>query len=582
MPRPFGRRHPDPPLPLASGKGEGSPDLTPTVRHLGPEPVRFRPFSFVAGCRCRAATTSRGAAGTPALCGTAGGSPPSCDTARAFPHAAAAGRACRGGYSNGAGRRRGTALPAERRPLTLGVGLAWPHARRGGGRITTITPAGGGQHLPLADMVGRPHHAVLLHLFDQLRRAVVADVQMPLDEGGRGLAFAHHQFHRTVVQRGVGIGIATDQPGGAAGLRVFVLFCHFLKIGGLSLAAQPFHHPLHLGIGNKGAMHPLDPPALAHEQHVALAEQLFRPLFAEDGAGIDLRGDGEGDARREIRLDGAGDHIHRRPLRGHDDMDAGGARHLRQPLHGGLDLLACHQHQIRHLVDHDDDHRQGGEGQRLLLKHRLAGLGVEAGLHAARQHLAAFRRLCHLLVVAGDVAHPQLRHRAVAALHLAHRPFQRADCLGRLRHHRGQQMRDAIVDRQLQHLRVDHDEAHLLRREAVEEGEDHGVDADRFARAGGARDQQMRHAGKIGVDRCSTDVLAEGKRQPPVLLRPVGVVQHLAEEHRLPLWVRQFDANDVARRHAGDAYGNDGHRARDVVREADDTRRLGAGAGSSS
>src|ERR671929_91086 len=36
-----------------------------------------------------------------------------------------------------------------------------------------------------------------------------------------------------------------------------------------------------------------------------------------------------------------------------------------------------------------------------------------------------------LLVVASDVAHTELAHRAVAPFHLAHRPLQRADRLGR-------------------------------------------------------------------------------------------------------------------------------------------------------
>ena len=47
--------------------------------------------------------------------------------------------------------------------------------------------------------------------------------------------------------------------------------------------------------------------------------------------------------------------VHRRPLGGHDHMNAGRARHLRQALHRGLDLLAGDHHQVGHLVDHHDD-----------------------------------------------------------------------------------------------------------------------------------------------------------------------------------------------------------------------------------
>jgi hypothetical protein len=65
-----------------------------------------------------------------------------------------------------------------------------------------------------------------------------------------------------------------------------------------------------------------------------MAEQLFGALLAQNGARIDLRGDLEGAAGREVGLDRAGDDIDRRALRGHDDMDAGGAGHLGKALDG--------------------------------------------------------------------------------------------------------------------------------------------------------------------------------------------------------------------------------------------------------
>ena len=48
------------------------------------------------------------------------------------------------------------------------------------------------------------------------------------------------------------------------------------------------------------------------------------------------------------------------PLRREDQVDADGARHLRQPADRFLDLVARHHHQVGQLVDDDDD-----EGQRL-------------------------------------------------------------------------------------------------------------------------------------------------------------------------------------------------------------------------
>ena len=47
----------------------------------------------------------------------------------------------------------------------------------------------------------------------------------------------------------------------------------------------------------------------------------------------------------------------------------------------------------------------------------------------------------------------------------------------------------------------------------VEQAEDHGVDGDRLAGTGRARDQQMRHARQIDHHRLTGDVLAQGQRQ---------------------------------------------------------------------
>ena len=124
-----------------------------------------------------------------------------------------------------------------------------------------------------------------------------------------------------------------------------------------------------------------------------------------------------------------------------------------------------------------------------------------------------FAALGDALVEAVDVAHAELRHLPVAVLHLAHRPFQRHHRLARVGDDRRQQMRDAVIDRQLQHLRVDHDQPALVGRQPVEQRQDHRVDRDRLARAGGAGDQQMRHAGEVGDHRLAADRLAERERQ---------------------------------------------------------------------
>ena len=145
--------------------------------------------------------------------------------------------------------------------------------------------------------------------------------------------------------------------------------------------------------------------------------------------------------------------------------------------------------------------------------------------------------------------------------------------------HRGQQMRDAVIDRQFQHLGIDHDQPALLGRHLVEQRQDHGVDAHRLARAGGAGDEQMRHAGEIGDDRLAANGLAEADRQLALHLFEVGRGQHFAEIDGLADLVGQLDADGIAAWNHRDAGRNGAHRAGDVVGERNDAARLDAGGG---
>ena len=112
---------------------------------------------------------------------------------------------------------------------------------------------------------------------------------------------------------------------------------------------------LDLVVGHERPVDARDAPAARHVEHVALAEQLLGALLAENGAAVDLARDLERDAGREIGLDRAGDDVDRGALRRHDEMDAGGARHLREALDRALDVLAGDHHEVGHFVDDDDD-----------------------------------------------------------------------------------------------------------------------------------------------------------------------------------------------------------------------------------
>ena len=74
-------------------------------------------------------------------------------------------------------------------------------------------------------------------------------------------------------------------------------------------------------------------------------------------------------------------------------------------------------------------------------------------------------------------------------------------------------MRYSLIDRQLEHFRVNHDEFHVFRLRFIEHAEDHGVDPNGFTGTGGTRYQQVRHLRQIGSDRFARNVFPEDHRE---------------------------------------------------------------------
>ncbi len=149
--------------------------------------------------------------------------------------------------------------------------------------------------------------------------------------------------------------------------------------------------------------------------------------------------------------------------------------------------------------------------------------------------------------------------------------------LAHVGHHRAQQVRDAFVDAQFQHLRVDQDQAHRISLGLVQQRQDHRVDADRFAGAGGAGHHAVRHLGQVRHHRLAGDVLAQRHGQ----LRRALVVDLRAEDlrqaHRLALRVRQLQAHEILagnRLHHAD--GDQRQRTRQVLGQVDDLAALHA------
>ena len=184
-------------------------------------------------------------------------------------------------------------------------------------------------------------------------------------------------------------------------------------------------------------------------------------------------------------------------------------------------------------------------------------------------------RRARVLFISVEVARVVELHELVAVLHLLDHVVQHSRRVLHVGHHRHQQMRDAVVVRQLDLLGVDHDHAHLLGRAAQEHRRDQAVDAAALARAGGAGDEQMRQPGQVGVDGLAGDVLAQPDHERPGRLGEVAV--DVAQGDEVGARVGHLDAHG---RLAGDRRKNadlgSGEGVGQIVLERRDLRHLGA------
>src|SRR5689334_21688401 len=402
-------------------------------------------------------------------------------------------------------------------------------------------------------VIGLRNDAVLFHSLDQTGGAIIADLQAALDVACRGFAFARHDGKSLVVEI-----IARSSVAGAhERVRIIVVLVGLLgdrvEIFRRALGLEKAYDLFDFAVGHEGAMDSANAPAGHHVEHVALAEQLLGALFTQNGPAVDLARHLEGDARREVRFDRAGDDVDGRTLRRGDEMDAGRARHLRQTLHRTFDFFAADHHQIGNLVDDDHDERHEVEPEQFASVDWLTGFAIKTRLDRAFELLALFLGAPNAVVEGFDAAYAELRHLAVTLFHLAHRPFERHDRLARIGNDGRKQMRNTVIDRQFQHLGIDHDQAALVWRHPIQQRQDHCVQSDGLSRSGRACDQKVRHLGKISHHRFAADGLAERKRQRRARLVIFAAGQHLAQINRLAYLIGKLDADDVSSWNYGDA-----------------------------
>ena len=389
-------------------------------------------------------------------------------------------------------------------------------------------------------------------------------------------------MHGLVVQ-GVAFIAAAVAPGlqfaGGHG-RAAALVEQAVDVGRRAAAFPVRHHAVHFVVGYEGAVHPGGQAAARGQiEHVAVAQQLLGAALIENGARIDLGTDLKSDAAGHVGFNQAGDHVHGGPLRGQNQVDAGGAGLLRDTRDQLFDFLADDHHHVGEFVDDHNDTRQRVEGRRALLLDGGHGQRVRAPQGVGKGR-AALLRLGDFAVVAGQIAHPEGGHQLVAALHLGHAPAQAVGGVFHVGNHRGEQMRDAVVNGQLQHLGVDQNQAHFGRRGLVQQAEQHRVHAHGLARAGSAGHQQVRHTGQIGHHRVAGNIVAQGQGQ-----RGLGVIEgarreHLAKVDDLAVFVGNLDTHHAfAGDHLDHAHRDHGQGAREILGQIGDSRHFDAGGG---
>ena len=91
-------------------------------------------------------------------------------------------------------------------------------------------------------------------------------------------------------------------------------------------------------------------------------------------------------------------------------------------------------------------------------------------------------------------------------------------------------MGQRVVLLQLDDLRVNHHEAKLVGRKAVEQRRDDGIDADGFAGAGAAGDEAVRHFREVGDNRMAIDILAERDGNARLGIAPFVRLEQIAHD----------------------------------------------------
>ena len=339
-----------------------------------------------------------------------------------------------------------------------------------------------------------------------------------MQHGRRAELTGHDQFDRLqqVVEIAADIGVDVL-------LVRDLLRCHTLGVIRFALVLGEVDDGLDLFVGDERALH-TDGFARAHreEEPVAHTDQLLGARLIQDDPGIGERRGGERQPRRDVGLDQTCHHVDGRPLRGQHEVDTSGTRLLGDTDDGVLHITRSGHHQIGELV-HD------GEDVRIRLVDPL------------RSQRCGDLPRAHLAVEVVDVTNARGLHVLVALLHLLHEPRECRGSFLRLRDDRGDQVRDALVRGELDHLGVDEDHPYLVGSGPGQQRDQHRVDEARLTGTGGTGDEQVGHLREVGGDEITFDVFTQTDDQRVLVLarRPGG--QDVGEPHHLAVAVGDLD-----------------------------------------
>src|SRR5438034_9854884 len=195
--------------------------------------------------------------------------------------------------------------------------------------------------------------AAVFQLVHDARRAGVAEAQPALKERDARLLFAADDFDALLDQVLVFVDAVFAVE---AAQRFGELLVDFQFVTRFALPGDEFDDAIGLLVSDERALGADEFGGAGRQiEHVAFAEQFVGAHPVQDRARVHLRRDLKSDARRDVRLDDAGDDVHAGPLRGDDAMNAGGAGHLRDSGDGHFHVGGRGKHQVGEFVDDDDD-----------------------------------------------------------------------------------------------------------------------------------------------------------------------------------------------------------------------------------